>query len=284
MATWTREHIFGARYTPRPLTEFVGEPEPLIWQTVNPFQGADADQLLAEMAKEERWRHHHGIEALRTSPDIYEAYSQRVDALLEQVDTALSMAGLAHATTSFIDIAAAEGYVTNHLYERGARDIDSVDINEENLRRIWQVRHVKGINPGRVALIDLETVSWSAAIGRSYEVALALGIVYHLENPMLFLRNLFEITEIAAVIESDTPSFPENRRFRGNGLVYLHRDQVTLRSGHVRYFTEMRPDRQALAEMLLATGFERVISMPPATDAPFHMYDSGEKSVLLALR
>ena len=284
MATWTREHVFGAKYTSRPLIEFVGEPEPIAWQTTNPFQDEDPDQLLAGMIEEPRWRHHHGIETLRTSSDLYDAYSQRVDALLEQVDIAMSMAGLEYATTSIIDIAAAEGYVTNYLYERGARDIDSVDLNEGNLRRIWQVRRLKGINPGRVALIDLETVSWSATIGRSYDVAMALGIVYHLENPLLFLRNVFEITEIAAVIESDTPSFPENRRFRDHGVVYLHRDQVTLRSGNVRYFTEMRPDRQALAEMLLTAGFERVISIPPATEAPFHMYDSGEKSVLLALR
>jgi hypothetical protein len=236
------------------------------------------------MVREPRWRHHHDIPALKTSSDLYEAYVNRVDAMLEQLGVALAMAGLEWSTTSFIDIAAAEGYVTNHLYEQGARDIDAVDLNEGNLRRIWQVRHVKGINPGRVALVDLENVTWSATIGRTYDVSLALGIIYHLENPMLFLRNLYEITEIAAVIESDTPSFPENQRFRGNGVVYLHRDQVTLKAGDVRYFTEMRPDRQALAEMLLSAGFERVISIPPATEAPYRMYDSGEKSVLLALR
>ncbi len=197
---------------------------------------------------------------------------------------AMSIAGLDWATCSYIDIAAAEGYVTNHLYEHGARDIDAVDLNEGNLRRIWQVRHVKEINPGRVALIDLENVAWSASIGRTYDVSLALGIIYHLENPMLFLRNLLEITEIAALIESDTPVFPENQRFRGNGVLYLHRDQVTLRAGNVRHFTEMRPDRKALVEMLLSAGFERVISIPPATEAPYRMYDTGEKSVLLALR
>jgi 2-polyprenyl-3-methyl-5-hydroxy-6-metoxy-1,4-benzoquinol methylase len=284
MATWTRDHVFGAKYTPRLLDEFVGDAPSLVWHTENPFEASDPTDVLSEMVASPRWRHHHDIDALRSSSDLYEAYAQRVDALLEEVGTAMSIAGLEWSTSSFIDVAAAEGYVTNHLYEKGARDIDAVDLNEGNLRRIWQVRLVKGINPGRVALIDLEHVAWSASIGRTYDVSLALGIVYHLENPMLFLRNLFEITETAAVIESDTPSFPDNQRFRGNGVVYLHRDQVTLRAGNVRYFTEMRPDRQALAEMLLNAGFERVISIPAATESPYHMYDSGEKTVLLALR
>jgi hypothetical protein len=115
-------------------------------------------------------------------------------------------------------------------------------------------------------------------------VTLALGIVYHVENPMLFLRNVHAATERVAVVESDTPVFPANERFRGHGVVYLHRDQVTLSPGVVRYFTEMRPDRMALVEMLIAAGFERVIAIAPAVSRRSRFFDSGEKSMLLAMR
>ena len=52
-------------------------------------------------------------------------------------------------------------------------------------------------------------------------------------------------------VESDTPVFEDNHRFRGHGNLYLHRDQVTLAEGDIRYLTEIRSDRHALVEMLL---------------------------------
>jgi hypothetical protein len=266
------------------LAEFTAALEPLEWETDNPYRDASADQVLDTMLGQSKWRYHHGFPALRNTTDFYAPYAQRVDAMLEAIDTALSISGLDLRSSSYIDIAAAEGYVTNHLHARGAREIDAVELNEINIQRMWLVRAAKDIEPGRIGRLDLERVNWSSAIDRVYDVVLALGIVYHMENPMLFLRNLFEITGRAAVVESDTPLFPENQRFRGFGVVYLHRDQVTIGRGSVRHFTEMRPDRQALTEMLLAAGFERVIEIPPAANVRFRMFDTGEKSVLLAMR
>ena len=94
-------------------------------------------------------------------------------------------------------------------------------------------------------------------------MVLALGIVYHVENPMLFCRNLRAITGQMAVVESDTPVFPDNERFRGHGTVYMNRDQVTLGPNNVRHFSELRPDRVALAEMLLSAGFRSVELVTP---------------------
>ena len=146
------------------------------------------------------------------------------------------------------------------------------------------VRAVKQISGGRVGRLDLNYIDWSRSLGRTYDVALALGIVYHLENPMLFLRNLFALTERLAIIESDTPVFPENVTFRGYGAIYLHRDQVTLNSGNIRYLTEMRPDRQALAEMLISAGFSEVHAIDPPPTHRSRYVDSGEKTMLVAIK
>ena len=180
-------------------------------------------------------------------------------------------------STSFLDIAAAEGYGTNHLLEKGAKDVDAVDLNDVNIRRIWMIRAMEKISHGRVGRLDLNYVDWSRAVGRTYGVALALGIVYHLENPMLFLRNLFAVTEHIAIVESDTPVFPDNATFRGFGAVYLHRDQVTLEAGDVRYLTEMRPDRQALVEMLISAGFREVDTVEPPLRIDPTMWIQGKK-------
>ncbi len=239
---------------------------------------------MAAVLAGKRWRHHHGIPELAISPELYSDYAHRVDAMLEMLDEALAMTDIDISRASFLDLGAAEGYVTNHLLDRGATDVDAVELGEANIQRIWMVRALREQKGGRVGRIDLDRADWSAALGRSYDVTLALGVIYHMENPMLFARNLFAATDRVAIVESDTPVFPGNQRFRGFGTMYLHRDQVTLRPGIVRYLTEMRPDRQALAEILLNAGFLRVHAISPATAAPWRYFDSEEKTVMLAVR
>jgi len=123
---------------------------------------------------------------------------------------------------------------------------------------------------------------------RTYPFVFALGIVYHVENPLLFTRNLYEISGDVCVIESDTPIFKETNRFRGNGVVYLNKDQVTIEAGDVRKFAEFRPDREALIDMMLTSGFQSVEVLEPKPDdiAAYEAsgdrshYATGEKSVL----
>ncbi len=282
MQSWSREQVYGSDYTHRPLDEFLADAQPVQWLNTNPYKDKTEADVFELMLREVKWRHHHGFEELRRTAAFYRSYADRVDALLAAVDTAVSLLDLDLAEASCLDIAAAEGYVANHLFELGAREVDCLELNLTNIERMWMVRAARGIDPGRIARLDLERLAWSNSIERSYTLTLALGILYHMENPMLFLRNLFEVTEFATIIESDTPHFPDNQRFRGRGIVYLHRDQVTLSSGNVRHFTEMRPDRQALVEMVLAAGFQSVVEIPPATRSPYGMYDTGEKTVVVA--
>jgi hypothetical protein len=280
---WTREATLGGRYTPRQLSDYIAPTAPVAWMVENPFLHVPREETLANVLACERWRHHHGIPELAQSPSLNLAYAQRVDAMLEMFDTALAMTDVNIDQASFLDLGAAEGYVTNHLLDRGATDVDAVELGEGNIEMMWMVRALKGQKGGRIGRIDFDRTDWSAALGRAYDVTLALGVIYHMENPMLFARNLYAATNRAAIVESDTPVFPTNQRFRGFGVMYLHRDQLTVSPGNLRYLTELRPDRQALAEILLAAGFSRVHAIPPATSASSRYFDSGEKTVLLAV-
>jgi hypothetical protein len=280
---WTREATLGGRYTARPLSDFIAPAAPVAWTDENPFLHRPREETLAGVLAGERWRHHHGIPELAESPNLYAAYAQRVDAMLEMLDMALAMTDVDIDQASFLDLGAAEGYVTNHLLDRGATDVDAVELAEVNIDRMWMVRALKGQKGGRIGRIDFDHVDWSAALGRAYDVTLALGVIYHMENPMLFARNLYAATNRAAVVESDTPVFRANQRFRGFGVTYLHRDQVTVGPDNVRHLIELRPDRQALAEILLTAGFSRVHAIPAATTASSRFFDSGEKTVLLAV-
>lgn len=195
------------------------------------------------------------------------------------LDAALDGSGVVLGNSSFVDLGAAEGYAANHLFDRGAVDVDSCDLNKDGIERLWRIRAFTGRSFGRVGVLDLDHAGWAMELGRSYDVALALGVIYHLENPLLFARNLRHITRRIAIIESDTPVFPQNERFRGFGNLYLHRDQVRLRPGDDahRFVTELRPDRQALVEILLTAGFARVQYIPSVKLGMSPYFDSGRE-------
>jgi len=284
--SWTREDVFGDKWSPHPLEELIEARPPVAWGAVNRWANDDKAELKQWIGKQAKWRYHHGLDFLHDSPGFYAAYARRVDTMFAMVKDALQTAGVDPAMSSFVDLGAAEGYTSNLAYDLGARDIDSCDFSEINIERLWKIRAFTDRLYGRVGTIDLEHVEWSAQLGRTYDVALALGVVYHMENPMLFCRNLHKVAPVA-IVESDTPVFPQNERFRGFGNIYLHRDQVTQSigedgKGRVRYLTELRPDRQALVELLLNAGFTKVVAIEPPPSAESHYYVSGEKSVLIA--
>jgi hypothetical protein len=281
---WDRGSAFGDKFTAHLLEEYVGPAEPVHWERNNPYLHYAASDLEEALLAARKWRHHHGIEVLRRSGHLYIAYVGRVDAMLEMLDTAMVMAAVDPSTSSFLDLGAAEGYVVNYLFERGARDVDAVELSLGNIERMWMVRAYKRVDSGRIGRVDLQHAAWCRSLRRRYDVTLALGVIYHMENPLLFARNLYEATERVAIVESDTPSFPNNESFRGFGSLYLHRDQVTAGPDDIRYVTEMRPDRQALAEVLLEAGFSRVRLVPPSSGELSRYFAAGEKSMVVAER
>jgi hypothetical protein len=269
-----------AEFAAKPTVEWIHDPAsstPSVAQ--NPFASRTREELLEWLTGEAKWRHHHHIKELIESGNLYDAYVRRVDAMLAMCDTALDRASLGDlANVSAVDLASSEGFVAHHLLSRGLNNVDCFELSLGGIQRQLAVEALHGLTGTRTGRMDLEAVNWAAALPR-YDLVVALGIIYHVENPMMFARNILEITGRAAIIESDTPNYPHNHRFRSNGVVYLNREQVTLERGNIRYLTEMRPDRVALAQMFLSAGFSSVEFIEPDPNADY--FASGAKSVML---
>ena len=300
-----QEELLGNRADPRRLGSFIKSPT-IEWFDLYSKYGQDRLSLEAEMLATARWRYHHNIPALIDGGDLYEAYITRVDALLAMCDDALAEVTLQKdlGDMSVVDLGCAEGFIAAHYIRRGIGSIDCFELGMGNIERFrvtaaWhnlgrEAPSASGAGSGeapegagptiRLGRLDLENVAWARAIDRTYDLVLALGIAYHMENIALFCRNLFEISADVCLVESDTPLFPDAPRFRGHGVVYLYRDQVTLESGDVRRLTDMRPDRKALAQLLLSVGFARVAVVPPNENVRYSQYDSGEKSLLVCTK
>jgi 2-polyprenyl-3-methyl-5-hydroxy-6-metoxy-1,4-benzoquinol methylase len=288
MTTHLRHERLGDHYTPRPLSQFV-EAAPVRDIDLSKYAAMSKAEQLEKILIHKKWRHHHGIAELETRDDLYVAYVRRIEEMLTLIRDALSRSGLLDSLgeKSIVDLAASEGFVSTRLVDWGATSIDAFELSDGGLERfglVWNYLDYAAKAHCGLYQLDFEQVNWAGQLDAPYDLVFALGIIYHLENPLLFARNLYEATNEVCIIESDTPIFDEPQRFRGNGVVYLNKDQVTLSVGNVRKLIEFRPDREALIDMMLTAGFRsaEVLEPPPEVQGTF--FARGEKSVLLCMK
>jgi tRNA (mo5U34)-methyltransferase len=99
-----------------------------------------------------------------------------------------------------LDVGCHEGFYAVAMARKGLKHVLGVDVREESLNKARFVSQALGLG----------NVSWSQANCEDlrveqtgeFELTLFLGILYHLENPMLCLRNISRITRELCVIET----------------------------------------------------------------------------------
>ncbi len=282
MTVYTRDSRLGEHFTSVDLRTFTRSSPP---EPVKIAREGTPAELLSAILQHQKWRHHHGIDELRSRSDLYGAYVRRIEDILALIRDALERHDLLSnlGEASVLDLAAAEGFMSSRMIEWGATKIDAVELSKINLDRfalIWNYLDYLSQAHTRLFRLDLAQVAWAEQLPDKYDIVLCLGIIYHLENPLLFARNCYDATSDVCIVESDTPVFGSPNRFRGNGVVYLNRDQVTLERGDVRKVLEFRPDVEALVDILLTAGFSHVEVLESDSAADDSYFGRGEKSVL----
>jgi ubiquinone/menaquinone biosynthesis C-methylase UbiE len=99
-----------------------------------------------------------------------------------------------------IDVGCHEGYYSVAMARKGLREVCGIDVRETNLakaRLIADALELRNVVYEQGNCEDLRVEDTG-----QYELCLFLGLLYHLENPMLCLRNLSRITGELCVIET----------------------------------------------------------------------------------
>ncbi len=99
-----------------------------------------------------------------------------------------------------IDVGCHEGFYSVALAREGVKSVLGVDVREANLARARFVGEALGLanvewRQGNCEDLRVEDTG-------EFELCLFLGLLYHLENPMLCLRNISRITREVCVIET----------------------------------------------------------------------------------
>jgi ubiquinone/menaquinone biosynthesis C-methylase UbiE len=99
-----------------------------------------------------------------------------------------------------LDVGCHEGYYSVAMARKGMREVRGVDVRESSLTKAAFVRDALGLDNLSFEQHNCEELRLEDP--RPFELTLFLGILYHLENPMLCLRNVSRLTGEICVIET----------------------------------------------------------------------------------
>lgn len=190
-----------------------------------------------------------------------------------------------------LDVGCHEGYYAIALARRGARRVVGLDVRAENLRKARFVAAALGLSDiefreGNAEQIGSETTG-------TFDLTLFLGILYHLENPMLCLRNLASVTKRACIVETQVIEEVAGETEWGSrmwkqpyrGMLALIDEGAGYRGNTEAGATPLVtcPSPLALEVMLHHAGFPRVEFMVPQPEA-YEQLARGKRLMCVAFK
>lgn len=231
----------------------------------------------------------YGRTASQLPSDIQRIHTTRLEMVTRAVDAHF---GPRLPQIRCVDMGCHEGYYSVAMVRKGVREVLGIDVREDNLRKARFVADALGLSSieyrqGNCEMLDPH------ALGR-YELCLFLGILYHLENPMLALRKMAAITTELCVIETQVADEVEGSVEWGarewtrpyQGVLALIDESGEFDAGNQETGASPLatcPSPKALASMLRHAGFARVEWIAPPPDA-YEQHRRGKRVVCAAYK
>ena len=189
-----------------------------------------------------------------------------------------------------LDIGCHEGFYAIHMAKHGMA-VSAVDAREENLRRARFAAAASGVDvrfrQGRVESVRQDE-------GRTYPLTLFLGLLYHLEDPMLCLRQVAAVTGELCLIETQVVDEVEGATEWGaqewtrpyKGILAIIDESGEFDNGNRETgVTPMAtcPSPKALLFMLKQAGFRRAEILTPP-DGAYEQHARGKRVVCAAYK
>jgi len=172
---------------------------------------------------------------------------------------------------SCLDVGCNEGYFSHVLYHRGAQ-VCGLDIRAENIRRARLVQEIQGLDRSRLEFKEANVFDFPSPAG-GYEITLALGLLYHLEDPMGAVRKLRSLTRGCCIVESQVTRQTDpitSGWGQADSLLTLPASIAILREEHHTIDRlashggrlSFIPNRAALVLMMDTAGFSNIVQLP----------------------
>jgi tRNA (mo5U34)-methyltransferase len=114
-----------------------------------------------------------------------------------------------------LDVGCNDGFFLFACRRLGAKEVVGIESSEHFYRHAVLVNELLGLGGIRVELMSAYDVGEELG---TFDVTLALGLMYHLKNPFLFLERVSAITTAQIVVETAVRNSYEDLRNRESGL------------------------------------------------------------------
>jgi ubiquinone/menaquinone biosynthesis C-methylase UbiE len=230
-------------------------------------------------------------DGVRTTPAIPEDVVPIFDTRLRMALSAIEPHfGPRLSRIECLDIGCHEGFYSLAMARLGLRRVVGMDAREEILRRARFVAEAQGLGSIEYKRGLVEKLEQDE--GRQYDLTLFLGILYHVENPMLCLRNVAAVTREMCVIETQVIDEVEGTAEWGarawtrpyRGVIALIDESGEFHDGSRETGVTplgVCPSPRALTTMLRHAGFRRVLFVKPPADA-YEQHARGKRVVCAA--
>ena len=195
-------------------------------------------------------------------------------------------------TIACIDIACHEGFYSIEVAKRGLKRVLGIDIRDDSLAKGRFVAEKLQLNNTEFKHMNAEDVK-PESVGM-FEISFFLGLLYHVENPMLCLRRAASVTKDLCILETQVIDEVTGATEWGH-KTWIHPYQGVLAlidetldfeaANHEMGATPLAtcPDRRGLVTMLKHAGFPRVEFVTPPEGA-YEQLARGKRVVCAAYK
>jgi tRNA (mo5U34)-methyltransferase len=230
-------------------------------------------------------------DGLQTTPAIPPAVVDIFDTRLRMVNSAIDAHfGDRLRDVDCLDIGCHEGFYSLAMARRGVRNVVAIDARPENLERARFVARAMGLD--RIAYREGHVETLAGDQGRTFDLTLFLGVLYHVEDPMRCLRQVSAVTGELCVLETQVVDEVDGLAEWGarewtrpyQGILALIDETSEFAAGNRETGVSPMatcPSPKALRFMLKQAGFRRAEILTPPSGA-YEQHARGKRVVCAA--
>jgi ubiquinone/menaquinone biosynthesis C-methylase UbiE len=231
----------------------------------------------------------HGRTASVLPPEVLPIHQTRLEMVSSVVDRYF---GDRLQKIRCVDVGCHEGFYSVAMARKGVQRVRGIDVRESNLVKARFVAEVLGLRNVVYEQGNCEDLTGGAF--DQYELCLCLGLLYHLENPMLCLRNISRMTGELCVIETQVVDEVEGvTEWGAREWTRPYHGVLALIDESGEFYHENAetgasplatcPSPNALRFMLKQVGFRRVEFVQPPPGA-YEQHQRGKRVVCAAYK
>jgi SAM-dependent methyltransferase len=174
---------------------------------------------------------------------------------------------------SVLDIGCNSGWFSFDLAHRGACRVDGVDLRAHNVEQARFLSEYLGLAQTHFDVADATTLDDD----RQWDVVLNLGVLYHVTDPLSFVRRTYELCTRFAVLDTICHEEP----FSGF-VLFDAKDPSHPHEGRESW--EFHPTYRGAIDALRYAGFREIVEIVASDDTAAGLYRGGARRCFLAMK